>query len=318
MAIVAVLYNFGFFTLLAYTPFPLGLGIHQLGFVFFGWGLLLALTSVFAAQPLERRFGLVPTLAVALAAVAADLLIGGLFLHDQTVLIVVVIVSGAFLGIVNTVLTEAVMAAASVERPIASSAYSFVRFTGGAIAPFLAGKMAEHISSETPMLVGAAMVFAAVAVLLVKRGVLAERAARRTAPRLRAGRSPSTRPRRKRSGAARRLLRRTRWCGRWQRRRDDRRRRCRSRRRDDRRLWPGGRDRSSVRLARTDAVGPASVTPEPRDDHRRGQGGTDPPGRRTDEALRCRHGPGRTRTCDPLLRRQPLCPAELRGPLREA
>ena len=62
MAIVAVLYNFGFFTLLAYTPFLLGLGIHQLGLVFFGWGLLLALTSVFGAQPLERRFGLVPTL----------------------------------------------------------------------------------------------------------------------------------------------------------------------------------------------------------------------------------------------------------------
>ena len=58
------------------------------------------------------------------------------------------IVSGAFLGIVNTVLTEAVMAAAVVERPIASSAYSFVRFTGGAIAPFLAGKLAEHVSPE--------------------------------------------------------------------------------------------------------------------------------------------------------------------------
>ena len=82
MAIVAVLYNFGFFTLLAYTPFPLGLGIHQLGLVFFGWGLLLALTSVFGAQPLERRFGLVPTLASRSARVARDLLVGGLFLHD--------------------------------------------------------------------------------------------------------------------------------------------------------------------------------------------------------------------------------------------
>jgi MFS family permease len=179
MAVVAVLYNFGFFTLLAYTPFPLGLGIHQLGLVFFGWGLLLALTSVFAAQPLERRFGLVPTLAIALGAVALDLLVGGLFLENQTVLIVVVILSGAFLGIVNTVLTEAVMASASVERPIASSAYSFVRFTGGAIAPFLAGKMAEHISAQTPMLVGAAMVFASVAVLLARRSVLAERAVAR-------------------------------------------------------------------------------------------------------------------------------------------
>ena len=48
-----------------------------------------------------------------------------------------------------------------------------MRFTGGAIAPFLAGKMAVHISPEMPMLVGAAMVFAAVVVLLAKRGVLA-------------------------------------------------------------------------------------------------------------------------------------------------
>jgi MFS transporter, ACDE family, multidrug resistance protein len=178
MATVAVLYNFGFFTLLAYTPFPLGLGIHQLGLVFFGWGLLLALSSVFGAQPLERRFGLVPTLSVALAAVSLDLLVGGLLIGNQTVLILVVVLSGAFLGIVNTVLTEAVMSSASVERPIASSAYSFVRFTGGAIAPFLAGKMAEHISAATPMLVGAAMVAASVGVLLAKRGVLAVRAER--------------------------------------------------------------------------------------------------------------------------------------------
>jgi ACDE family multidrug resistance protein len=31
MAVVAALYNFGFFTLLAYTPFPLGLGARELG-----------------------------------------------------------------------------------------------------------------------------------------------------------------------------------------------------------------------------------------------------------------------------------------------
>jgi hypothetical protein len=59
MALVAAFYNFGFFTLLAYTPFPLGLGAHALGVVYFGWGLLLALTSVPGAQRLERRFGLV-------------------------------------------------------------------------------------------------------------------------------------------------------------------------------------------------------------------------------------------------------------------
>ena len=179
MAVVALFYNFGFFTLLAYTPFPLHLGIHQLGYVFFGWGVLLALTSVFGAQPLERALGLVPALGLALAAFAVDLLVGALFIDHQTVLIVVVIVSGALLGVINTVLTEAVMATARVERPIASSAYSFVRFTGGAIAPFLAGKLGEHVSVGAPMFVAAAMVTGSLVVLLVARGVLAARRAER-------------------------------------------------------------------------------------------------------------------------------------------
>jgi nucleotide-binding universal stress UspA family protein len=169
MAIVAVLYNFGFFTILAYTPFPLGLSAHQLGIVYFGWGLLVALTSVFAAQRLERRFGLVPVLGVALAGVAADLLAGALLIHSVAGLIVVVVISGGLLGIVNTVLTQAVMAAAVVERPVASSAYSFVRFTGGAIAPFVAGKLGEHVSAGAPMYLGAGMVAFAVVALRLSR-----------------------------------------------------------------------------------------------------------------------------------------------------
>ena len=145
MAIVAVFYNFGFFTILAYTPLLLGMTAHQLGLIYFGWGVLVALTSVFGAQRLERRFGLVSVLGVCLGLVAADLFAGGVFHASQPGLIVVIVLSGALLGIVNTVLTEAVMAAAVVERPIASAAYSFVRFTGGAVAPFLAGKLAEHV-----------------------------------------------------------------------------------------------------------------------------------------------------------------------------
>ena len=46
--------------------------------------------------------------------------------------------AGAFLGINNTLITEAVMGAAPVERPVASAAYSFVRFSGGAVAPYAA------------------------------------------------------------------------------------------------------------------------------------------------------------------------------------
>ncbi len=169
MAIVAVFYNFGFFTILAYTPLLLGMSALQLGFIYFGWGLLVALTSVFGAQRLERRFGLVTVLGVTLALVAADLFAGGVLHASQGGLIAVVVISGALLGIVNTVLTEAVMAAAVVERPIASAAYSFVRFTGGAIAPFLAGKLAEHVSAASPMYVGAGMVVLAVVTLVFSR-----------------------------------------------------------------------------------------------------------------------------------------------------
>jgi len=169
MALVAALYNFGFFTLLAYTPFPLGLGAHALGIVYFGWGLLLALTSVFGAQRLERRFGLVAVLAAALALVAADLLAGGFLIASQAGLIAVIVISGALLGIVNTVLTEAVMASAQVDRSIASSAYSFVRFTGGAVAPWIAGKLAEHVSAGAPMFVGGGMVVLAVVALAASR-----------------------------------------------------------------------------------------------------------------------------------------------------
>ena len=87
------------------------------------------------------------------------------------------VVSGALLGIVNTVLTEAVMAAAVVERPVASSAYSSVRFTGGAIAPWIAGKLGEHVSAGAPMYLGGAMVSLSVVALILSRHHLGHREA---------------------------------------------------------------------------------------------------------------------------------------------
>jgi predicted MFS family arabinose efflux permease len=171
--LVALLYNIGFFTLLAYTPFPLHMGAHALGFVFFGWGLMVAIFSVFAAPLVKRRLGVVGALSAMYVAIATLLLIMGFGESSPTLLAICVIVAGAFLGVINTVLTEAVMKVAPVERPVASSSYSFVRFAGGAIAPYLAGKMAEGISPATPFFVGAAAVLAALAVLLVGRRHLA-------------------------------------------------------------------------------------------------------------------------------------------------
>jgi ACDE family multidrug resistance protein len=174
--LAALFYNFGFFTLLAYTPFPLHMGARALGFVFFGWGLMVAVFSVFVAPRVRDRFGVVPTLGAMYVAIAAILVTMAIGESSPALLATCVIVAGAFLGVINTVLTEAVMKVSPVDRPVASSAYSFLRFAGGAIAPFLAGKLAENVSPESPFLVGAGAVLVALAILVAGRRHMTEAA----------------------------------------------------------------------------------------------------------------------------------------------
>jgi ACDE family multidrug resistance protein len=189
--LTAVFYNFGFFTLLAYTPFPLHLSIHQLGYTFTGWGLLLAISAVFVAPRIGRRYGDVRALGAALAAIVAILFVMGVLHASQTALIVCIVASGAFLGITNTLMTQVVMESAPVPRPIASAAYSFVRFCGGAIAPFVAGKLAEHVSVQAPFYLGAAMTAIGVGVLWAYRGALRPTDATITAPASAASYAPA-------------------------------------------------------------------------------------------------------------------------------
>jgi MFS family permease/glutathione synthase/RimK-type ligase-like ATP-grasp enzyme len=166
MAITALLYNFGFFTLLAYAPFPLAMGAHQIGLIFFGWGVCLAIAPVFIAPMVQRRLGTVVGVAVALLAFAVDLAVMGFFVDSKAVLVVGVVVAGLFLGINNTLVTEGVMLVSTVERSTASAAYSFVRFGGGAVAPWLAGKLGETISHQVPFWMGATATALGVCVLM--------------------------------------------------------------------------------------------------------------------------------------------------------
>ena len=172
IALTALFYNMGFFTLLAFTPFPLDMSAQQVGWIFFGWGLLLAFTSVWAAPRLQHRFGPVPTVLGSLGLFALDLAVMAVFTDDKTVLVVGVIVAGAFLGVNNTVITEAVMGSAPVERPVASAAYSFVRFSGGAIAPYAAGKLGENVSIHAPFWMGAGAVAVGALILFAGRRFL--------------------------------------------------------------------------------------------------------------------------------------------------
>lgn len=100
---------------------------------------------------------------------ALTLLTMGIWTDSRTVIIVSVIIAGLFLGTNNTLITTAVMQVAPVERATASAAYSFVRFIGGAIGPWLANKLAEAYTSHVPFITGAMFVFVAMLVVALGR-----------------------------------------------------------------------------------------------------------------------------------------------------
>ncbi len=180
MSLTALCYNWGFFTLLGYAPYPMKLSPIQLGLVFTGWGILVALFSVAVAPRLHRRFGTAPTLYANLVMLAVVLAVIGFGTGSPNTVIAATIVSGAFIGINNTLTTQAVMMVSPVERPVASASYGFVRFIGGGLAPYVAGKIAEHYNIHVPFLLGAVAMLLAIAVLSTGHRLLAdaERASR--------------------------------------------------------------------------------------------------------------------------------------------
>jgi MFS transporter, ACDE family, multidrug resistance protein len=171
-SVVGLLYNWGFFTLLGYSPFLMHLSPLRLGAVFCAWGVLVALFAVFAAPWLKARFGTPRSLYGNFVLLAADLAAIGIWPDKPTVVIVAVIVAGAFLGVSNTLVTTAVMSIAPVERPVASATYGFVRFIGGGLAPFAAAKLVEHYNTHVPFLIGTAAVLAAALTLSTVHGAL--------------------------------------------------------------------------------------------------------------------------------------------------
>ena len=173
LAITALFYNIGFFTLLAYTPFPLGFDAIGIGLTFFGWGLAVAVTSVWVAPLLTSRMKRTTVLSTVLPLLALDLVAAGLFVGSQAGLVACVIIGGLLLGVLNTVLTECVMEATSLPRSVASSSYSAVRFLGGAVAPPLATTLALFFTASTPYFVGAASVAIGALVIVLGRHALA-------------------------------------------------------------------------------------------------------------------------------------------------
>ncbi len=172
-SVVGLLYNWAFFTMLGYSPFLMRISSPpKLGLVFCGWGVLVAIFAIWGAPWLKARFGTPRTLYGNFVLMGLDLLLIGLFPDNRTVVIVAVIIAGAFIGVNNTLVTTAVMSIAPVERPVASATYGFVRFIGGGLAPFVAGKLVEHFNAHVPFILAAITVVLAAVVLSTVHGPL--------------------------------------------------------------------------------------------------------------------------------------------------
>lgn len=169
----ALFYNFGFFTILAYVPFILGMNGYGIGAVFFGWGVCLAICSVFIAPLLQRRFGTTRVITATLIILAIVIAVIG-FAADRSVplVVVMVILGGACLGVNNTMYTELAMEVSDSPRSVASAAYNFVRWLGGAIAPFVAAQLGEHLNHSIPFFVAAVVVLVGAVIVISARSYL--------------------------------------------------------------------------------------------------------------------------------------------------
>ena len=167
-------YNFAYFIMLAYAPFPVEnaatLNGHvftpmDLGLVFFGWGGLLALCSILIAPRLTRTLGLRQTIMAALVAITLTLVVLTLFPASLPIQVTATIVGGGLVGITNTAMTEAAMEATDLPRSIASSAYSGVRFVGGAMGPTLSGPISDAFGAQAPYVAAALAVLVTIGLM---------------------------------------------------------------------------------------------------------------------------------------------------------
>jgi predicted MFS family arabinose efflux permease len=168
MGIAALLYNGGFFAVLAWTPFAVPLGVFGIGFMFFGWGVLVGIFAVWGAPWMHRRFGLIASFAIAVGLFALILVGVAVVVSAGSVtgVIVLVIACGIPCGLLNTLYTQTALNIAPVPRPVASAGYNFVRFLGGAVSPYLCSKLGESVGVDVPFWFGAGCVAVALAVLL--------------------------------------------------------------------------------------------------------------------------------------------------------
>ena len=110
---------------------------------------------------------------IVLPLLAIDLFVAAVVVASAAGLVVCIIVGGLLLGLMNTILTESVMEATDLPRSVASSAYSAVRFLGGAAAPPIAAALWHAFNASVPFVFAGISVLISAATILIGRRALA-------------------------------------------------------------------------------------------------------------------------------------------------
>ena len=160
-SIGAALYTAAFFTVLAWSPFVLRWGAVEIGLIFFGWGVCVAVSSVFLAPRLAERVGEKSAIIGSVLAFAVLMLL--MAVPGKPLLVVAVIVSGLVSGLLNTLFTGAAMSVSDAPRPVASAGYNFLRWLGGALAATFVSHLAQ------PFVVAAVLCVVAAGLLTLNR-----------------------------------------------------------------------------------------------------------------------------------------------------
>lgn len=166
-AFTAAFYYYGFFTVLAFVPFALDMTPRAIGLIFFGWGVALAVFSVLVAPWFQRRYPGDKLIAGGLAVMAV--LLAAMAFGDPALTIAAVILSGAVMGVNNTVFTEMAMEVSGEPRAVASAAYNFVRWFAGVVAPYAAPSIAARFGAPAAFGVAACASLVGVAVMWSRR-----------------------------------------------------------------------------------------------------------------------------------------------------
>jgi predicted MFS family arabinose efflux permease len=165
----SALYTAAFFAVLAWAPFVLQGGAMQIGLLFFGWGVCVAVAGVVFAPMVAARLG--ERRVIVLAVLGYAVLMAVMAIGDKPLAMAAVVLSGLVSGLLNTLFTGAAMSVSPAPRPVASAGYNFCRWLGGAAAATLVGPVAALLGGvQTPFAVaGAACVLAAALLALGRR-----------------------------------------------------------------------------------------------------------------------------------------------------